>query len=246
MSNCKNCNTPVTEKFCPVCGKAVQLKRIDKHYISHEILHLLHFEKGFFYSAKELIIRPGDTIREFIKDDRSKHMKPVAFLILTSLLFTLIAHFFHVDEIYNERDRLVFEKSSIGTIMHWVQTHYGYANIAMGAFIALGVTLFFRKYKYNFFEISVLLCFVMGQAMLLLTIETLFSKILSEQSYRIILGIISLAYPTWAIGQFFDKKKIINYVKAFFAYLAGYLLFNLSIVIIGLVTDVFLKIFGKH
>lgn len=240
MTNCKNCNTEITEKFCSNCGQSATLKRIDKHYISHEIQHLLHFEKGVFYTAKELLIRPGNSIRDFINENRSKHMKPVAFLILTSLLYTLITHIFHADKIYNE-EKSLFGKSSIGDIHHWVQTHYGYANIIMGIYIALCVKLFFRKFKYNLFEITILLCFVMGQGMLLLTVEALFVGLLSKQIFITILTVISIAYPTWAIGQFFDKKKILSYIKAFFAYILGYLLFYIATILVGLAADLILK-----
>jgi hypothetical protein len=243
MINCKNCYTPLkpNENFCPNCGQPVTVKRIDSHYISHEIFHLLHFEKGLFYTLKQLTTKPGHSIREFIKVDRTKHMKPIAFLILTSLLFTLMAHLFHVDQIYNEKEKLMFNESSVADIQHWVQTHYGYANIIMGGFIALFVKLLFRKYQYNFFEISVLLCFVMGQGMFLLTIQTLFVGVLNEGVYKAILSIVSLAYPTWAIGQFFDGKKVMSYVKAFLAYLLGYSLFYIAVILVGLTMDLILK-----
>jgi hypothetical protein len=240
MANCKNCNTEITGKFCPDCGQPATLKRIDKHHISHEIQHLLHFEKGVFYTVKELLARPGSSIKEFIHDNRTRHMKPVAFLILTSLLYTLIAHLFHADRIYSEEDKLLMEKSSIGHIHHWVQTHYGYANIIMGIFIALCVKLFFRKYPYNLFEITILLCFVMGQGMLLVTIETLFVGLLSKQVFISIMTLISLVYPTWAIGQFFDKTKMSSYVKAFFAYILGALLFYIAIILVGVAVDLIL------
>jgi Protein of unknown function (DUF3667) len=154
MTTCKNCDNQIIGNFCSNCGQQAKLKRIDKHYISHEVLHLLHFEKGFFYTVKELITKPGNSIREFINENRNKHMKPVAFLILTSLLYTLIAHFFHADEIYNSKEKNLFGQSSIGDIQHWVQTHYGYANILMGIFIALCVKLLFRKYKYNLLKLQ--------------------------------------------------------------------------------------------
>lgn len=246
MTNCKNCSNQIIHNFCSECGQPAKLKRIDRHYISHEVLHLLHFEKGFFYTAKNLITKPGNSIREFINENRNKHMKPVAFLILTSLVYTLIAHFFHADEIYNSKEKLAFGKSSIGDIQHWVQTHYGYANILMGIFIALCVKLLFRKYKYTLFEITVLLCFVMGQSMLLLTLETFFVGLLNKQSYTIILSIIAFAYPTWAIGQFFNRTKLISYIKAFFAYLLGYFFFQIAIIIIGLTTDLIIKGTGTH
>lgn len=240
--NCKNCDTELTLNYCPGCGQAAKLKRIDGHYISHEIQHLLHFEKGFFYSAKELCIRPGKTIKEFIDTNRNKHMKPVAFLILTSLLYTLIAHFFHADEFYNKRDQLLFENSVIGDMLHWVQTHYGYSNILMGIFIALCIKLFFRKYQYNLFEITILLCFVMGQGMLLITFEAFFVGLLSKDVFMGILVVVSFAYPTWAIGQFFARKKMSSYFKAFLAYILGYLLFYMAIIIVGLAVDLIVKI----
>lgn len=248
MNHCKNCNSELksTEKFCPNCGQPLHLERIDKHYVYHEVFHLLHFEKGFFYNAKELITRPGLTIREFLSENRNKHMKPIAFLILTSLLFTLVAHILHADQIYNEKEKLLFKDSSIDDIQNWVQTHYGYANIIMGGFIALCVKLLFRKYNYNFFEISVLLCFIMGQGMLLLTVETFFLPLIGQAVYQIILTLVSFAYPTWAIGQFFDGKKVTSYFKALAAYILGYLLFYIAVVFVGLAIDLTMKLMTSH
>lgn len=241
MTNCKNCNQPLNGTFCSSCGLPATLKRIDRHYISHELLHLLHFEKGFLYTAKELMLRPGESIREFIFDNRTKHMKPIAYLILTSLLFTLLAHLFHVDELYNSKEKINTGSASVDSIMFWVQANYGYSNLIYGLFYTLMVKLFFRKYQFNFFEIMVLMCFIMGQSMLLLTFETFFIDLMGLKLFGIILLLISIIYPTWAIGQFFDKSKISSYVKAFFAYLLGYILFQLAIILVGLSYDYFVK-----
>ena len=171
-------------------------------------------------------------------------MKPVAFLVLTCLLYTLIAHLFHADEIYIEKEKLLPEKSSIVDIWQWVQTHYGYTSIIMGGFIALFVKRQFRKYDYNLFEITVLLCFVFGQDALLATVVTFFIGILDEQLYEIILYVIAFAYPTWAIGQFFDRGKISSYAKAFFAFLLGIILLAVAIIFVGLIADLVIKIAG--
>lgn len=239
---CKNCAAEINSNYCASCGQKVRLERIDKHYISHEIQHLLHFEKGAFYTAKELLLRPGKSIKEFITENRSKHMKPVAFLILTSLLYTVISHFLKADELYNKKEEIFFKDSFVGNLQHWVQTNYGYSNILMGIFIALCVKLLFMKYRYNFYEIIILLCFVMGQGMLFLTVQSFFVGVLSEVAFISFLTLISIAYPTWAIGQFFDKTKISSYVKAFFAYILGYLFFYLFIIIVGLTVDLIQKI----
>lgn len=81
----------------------------------------------------------------------------------------------------------------------------------------------------------------MGQSMLLLTFETFFIDLMGLKLFGIILLLISIIYPTWAIGQFFDKSKISSYVKAFFAYLLGYILFQLAIILVGLSYDYFVK-----
>lgn len=246
MINCRNCNNQVIGNFCSNCGQSANLKRIDKHYISHEFLHLFHFETGFFYTAKQLSYRPGNSIREFADKNRNKHMKPVAFLFLTSIIYTLITHLTHADKINNAQVELSFGKSSIDDIQHWVETHSGYSHIIMGVFIALFVMLLFKKYQYNIFEITIILCFAIGQVLLLTAIEALFVGVLNEQLYKIIYGILYFIYPVWVIGQFFDGKKIISYIKAFFAYLFGYLSFIISIIVIGLITDGLVSLLNNH
>jgi hypothetical protein len=118
----------------------------------------------------------------------------------------------------------------------WVQQNYGYANILMAVFVALWIKLFFRKYQYNFFEILILLCFVMGMGML---IFTLFGVVegLTKQSMLGLGGIFGFGYICFAIGNFFDKKRIMSYVKGLFAYLLGSITFFLLLIILGLVID---------
>ncbi len=199
MPNCKNCNHAVTENFCPNCGQAVKLQRIDSHYIIHEITHVLHLEKGIFYTVKELLIRPGQNVKEFISEDRSRLVKPVIFIIISSLIYSIVSHLFHIEDGYitisgNEADR----KSSIFAMMGWLQGHYGYANIMMGMFIAFWLKLFFKKYDYSFFEILILLCFVIGMGMLMLTVSSVIEGITHTQlmAYS---GMLFMAYATWSI-----------------------------------------------
>ncbi|MEM6298978.1 MAG: DUF3667 domain-containing protein, partial [Bacteroidota bacterium] len=58
------------------------LKRIDKAYILSEISSVLNLEKGIFYTIKELLIRPGKSIRTFIHEDRTRLVKPIVFIIV--------------------------------------------------------------------------------------------------------------------------------------------------------------------
>jgi len=216
----------------------MQIKRVDAHYILHEIQHILHFEKGILFTVKELLIRPGQNIRTFIADNRSRLVKPVIFIIVSSLIYTVISHFFHIEEGYVEFKEV--KKTSIGLIYDWVQGHYGYANILMGICISLWLKLFFKKYNYNFFEVLILLCFVMGIGMLIISVFAV-AEGLSKISLMKVSGITAAAYSTWAIAQFFNGKKVINYVKAMIAYCLGMLIFGLLLVLLGVSIDLLIK-----
>jgi hypothetical protein len=238
MDNCSNCNDALTGKYCSNCGQVANVKRIDGHYILHEIEHVLHFERGILFTIKELLIRPGQNIRDFITENRSRLVKPIIFIIVTSLIFTLISHFFHIEGGYihiNEE-----KKTAIGSVFNWIQNHYGYANIVIGVFVVFWLKMFFRKYDYNFFELLILLCFVIGMEMLIFSVFTLFVG-LTKLNVMQVSGFIGMSYCIWAIGQFFDKTKPISYVKAFASYVLGLITFSLSAVILGALIDLIMK-----
>ncbi|SCY64985.1 DUF3667 domain-containing protein [Flavobacterium caeni] len=234
---CKNCQSEYAGNFCPNCGQPAQLKRIDGHYIIHEIEHVLHFEKGILFTVRELLVNPGKNIRDFFVENRSRLVKPIIFIIITSLIYSITSHFFHIEEGYVVAKGI--QKSSVTAIFAWVQQHYGYANIIMGVFIVLWLQLFFRKSGYNFFEILILLCFVMGMGMLIFALFA-FLQGLTHANLMTFAGIAGFAYCTWAIGEFFGRKPM-NYFKAFWAYALGYLTFCAAAFALGNLIDLAIK-----
>lgn len=236
--NCKNCDAEITLKYCPNCGQPAQLKRIDGHYIVHEIEHVLHFERGILFTVRELAIHPGQSIRKYLSENRSRLVKPIIFIILTSLIYTIISHVFHIEEEYVTQKGL--EKSAIGTILKWIQANYGYASILTGIFIALWLLVFFKKYGYNFFELLIMLCFVQGISMLIFAVFALIEGIIHIK-FLSIAGFIGIAYVVWAMGNFFEARKIGNYIKALFAFLLGSVSFYIIIFIVGITIDILTK-----
>tara|TARA_R110002126_G_scaffold155578_6_gene302655 strand:- start:491 stop:1207 length:717 start_codon:yes stop_codon:yes gene_type:complete len=233
--NCKNCNTEINSKFCPDCGQPTNLKRIDGHYVMHEIEHVLHFERGILYTVRELITKPGQNIRNYLSENRSRLVKPVIFIIVTSLIYTIISHFFHIEEEIINFDGL--EKSSIGTILRWMQGNYGYTSILTGIFIAIWLKVFFKKYGYNFFELLIMLCFVQAISMLVFAVFALAQGLLHVKLLGAA-GIIGMGYIIWAMGNFFEAKKIGNYLKATISFFLGTISFYIVIFALGLAIDV--------
>jgi hypothetical protein len=204
----------------------------------HEIEHVLHFERGILYTIRELLINPGQNVRNYLSENRSRLVKPIIFIIVTSLIYSTCSNFFHLEDRYV--NYLGNHKSTTSAIFKWIQGHYGYANIIMGIFIALWTKLFFRRYKLNIFEILILLCFVIGIGMLIYSVFTIIQG-LTHFNLMQTAGIAGLVYTTWAIAQFFEKRKVATYVKSFFAYILGMLTFSLAAIIIGILTDLIIK-----
>lgn len=236
--NCKNCVSKIHGNYCAQCGHAAKLKRIDGHFVLHEIEHVLHFEKGLFFTIRELLIRPGKSVREYISENRNRLVKPIIFIIVTSLIYTLMEHFFHIEKGYFSIND--DKAATVKAISDWVHEHYGYANIIMGFFIACWLKIFFRKQDVNIFEIAILLSFVMGMGMLFLAIAA-FVKGVTGLNLMPAASFITFAYLSWAIGQFFDQSKFTNYIKAGAAYVLGFATFSASTWIVGAGYDAMLK-----
>ena len=50
------------------------------------VLSVLNFERGIFFTIKELIIRPRVVIEEYLKKDRKKLVNPIRFLVFSTAL----------------------------------------------------------------------------------------------------------------------------------------------------------------
>lgn len=238
LGKCRNCEAELTDNFCPNCGSPKTLKRIDGNYILSEIVSVLNFDKGIFYTIRELVVRPGNNIQNFIHNDRNRLVKPIIFVIVCSLVYTIAQQFLKFEDGYVSAGG--FGDSFVNNIFGWIQKNYGYTNILMAVFIAGWIKLFFIKHKYNFFEIIILLCFVMGVGMLIYTTFGILESI-TKINVLPIGAILGFIYTSWAIGQFFNKKKKVSYLKGLLAYILGMISFYFIAVIIGLGIDLISK-----
>lgn len=233
--DCPNCNTIIDEKYCSQCGRPAELPRIDGQYIRKEIGSVLSFDKGILLTIRELVLRPGQNIREFLFNDRNRLVKPIIFIIICSLSYTLSQRLLNFEDGYFNFSSET-EDSAILTIFSWVQKNYGYANIIIAFFIAFWTQLLFRKSGYNFFEILVLIFFIIGVGMLIFSVFGIIDALTPIRILNIG-GITGMLYAAWAIGQFFDKKKMLNYLKAALSYVLGIVSFSLLAILLGTIVD---------
>jgi len=244
MNSCKDCNEAVSGNYCPNCGQAVRLQRIDRKYIFREIASAFSAERGMLYTIRKMLLRPGESIRQYLTEDRKRYVKPVSFIIVTSLIYTLVSHFFHIDaKIFQQQlsdETAALELPTQELIINWMIDNSGYLSIMEGFFMAFWVKLFFRKSGYNLFEIFVLFCYISGIASLFSAIIFIIQG-LANLDLIFISTLIMMIYYTWATGQFFGKRKVKNYVKSFASYMLGLSLLSILIAFIVVLFDIILK-----
>src|SRR5690606_33845500 len=97
-----------------------------------------------------------------------------------------------------------------------------------------------RKHNYNFFELLIMLCFIMGMGMLILAFFSIIEG-LSGTPLMPLAGPILVLYCVWAIGQFFNQHKVSTYLKALAAYLLGMITFTVLAGLLGYMIDVIFK-----
>lgn len=234
---CKNCQAEIDAKFCSNCGQPMHLERINGHYIVHEIQHVLHFERGILFTIRELVTNPGQNVRNYLTENRSRLVKPIIFVIITSLIYSLCVNIFHIEQ--NYVDIKGSENGATVKIFQWIQSHYGYANLIMAIFIAAWLVLFFRKSRFNFFEIMILLCFTMGIGMLIYAVFAIVQGLIGI-NLVFIGGLVGTYYCVWAIGTFYGGRGVMKFLKAFFAYIMGMISFTFLAIMLGLLIERFL------
>jgi hypothetical protein len=206
-----------------------------------EIGDFLFASKGMVYTIKRIMINPGAGVRQFLAQDRHRFVKPVMFVFLSSIIYTLVNHFSSLDLTIFVPQEADLDFTTL--IMNWIQANQCYTNLIVGVFMAFGVKLFFRKSGYNIFEIYVLLCYVLGIATLLDSVFAILQAVTHLNLTQVLLFIESI-YITWAVGQFFNRKKASSYIKALLSYFFGILLlmfFGACIGIIWAVINIIIK-----
>lgn len=234
MITCSACQTSYSGNFCHHCGRAAHVERIDGHFILHELLHILHLEKGFFYTVWQIIRRPGATIRGFLEGDRHRLVKPLIFLILCSLIYTLVGYVWPIPT----PPHLASGVSGELSVRHWVHTHYGYANFLVAIVIALCSRLVFFRAKFNVFETWILIAYCMATAMLMLMPFLPMQAYFPQLKYlRMALFYLPFVWMFYAMGDFYGRPMWRNFFLSAIAYVLGMVIFDRLIYALGWLID---------
>lgn len=158
--NCRNCGHSIDGKFCKNCGQNSKVDRIDFRNLLNEISEsIFQINKGFFYTLKELFIRPGSSLNEFLDGKRKNHFKPVAYVLTLSTVYFLISQVTNQntwieDLISGWTDGATAGKSGneIPKILTWFAKNYAYSTLLLLPVFSIASYLSFLKFGKNYLE----------------------------------------------------------------------------------------------
>lgn len=235
---CKNCNQTFKGHYCNNCGQPADTHRINAHFLWHDIQHgLLHFDNGIPYSIKQLFIRPGHSIREFIEGKRIRHFKPLSLVAVLAALYGFLYHYFNIDLFKASADSEV----DFGNFNEWMATHFSWVTIATIPIYTIGTYIVFRKQGYNFFELFVLNTFKASQRLFIqiLTFPILLylNSTHHAEKFSSITYLLGIVLIFWTNIQFFNKM---SRTRAFFLTIVSHLIFLITFIIVILLVLAFL------
>lgn len=91
-TSCLNCEHPVSsaQHFCANCGQSVKTHRFTLGHFFHEGFHAFtHADKGLLFLLKELAIRPGVVVKEYLAGKRKKYFNPFTFFFILMGFYVL-------------------------------------------------------------------------------------------------------------------------------------------------------------
>jgi len=185
---------------------------------------VFHVDKGIFYTIKELLVRPKDTIKGYLEGKRINYFRPFAFIIILGTVYAFIAHFFQVypeSVLMPDMGAEITQRYNI--ILEWLYGHYSIMMLAVTPLYALSTYWVFRKSGYNYLEHLVIYAYIMGIQIFLSLVCYGFYYYFSSVWIVVATVALGYCYNIWVLVQFFHKgswlktvvKAIISFILAF-------------------------------
>ncbi len=230
---CLNCGTEVHQAYCPSCGQSTTTHRFSlKHILSHDLVHgVLHLDKGFFFTLKELLTNPGKSIRKYVEGQRVRHYNYFAMLLLLvgACLLTISLTGFKFSDLVNTSQPI---KGKVDNLIQPFLEHYKIVMFLLLPMYTLVTFLIFFKAKQNVAEHFVLNTYRLCLELIFQCIFFLIFPLLKIIPFgRYIWSVVPIIYVIWFYRQYFDKdfkNKAVLVLLSIAAYIICAILLGLS------------------
>ena len=94
---CLNCHDHYTGRFCPRCGQAATTSRFSMKVAAENFADAYGMgERGMFRTMRDLLLRPGYLILDYLRGMRVSYFAPFKMFFLLFAISTLVTHGFNI------------------------------------------------------------------------------------------------------------------------------------------------------
>lgn len=241
---CKNCGYKVSGNFCSNCSQSTATQRIThKDFLSELLYGFTSWNRGFFYTLKCLITRPGYMMSEYIEGKRVRYYRPLGMLVILATMYGVLCFIMNI-----EADNLVTINAgskSVQHIINWIN-HTPFKPLAMFPLYALISLMIFRRVespKYNFSEYLFIYTFIYSQSVLIAILLAPVKIAIQNETLLLILSFAKLLFlygvMVWDFKQIFGLGLWKTLLKVALVYLYTIVAITILIFLIATVIALF-------
>lgn len=249
---CPNCSSPYTEQqdFCGRCGQKLRLPRLTTRMLLRELWNTMtNLERGFFFTLRELWLRPGETLRHYWDGARVNYYPPLRFVFLivaASTALMLVSGFY--DKVVTDAQQGIYEgfnnegqdpqvAEMQAKFQQQVKKYTHVLALLMMPFIAFFTRLFFRKHGRNFAEHLIAVSYFTAAITAISIFSYAFFLFFPEQlGYLIPFSLlVTFGFFTYAFKHTFKIGWWSAFWRSVLSYLLGYFGFMILGMIVGIV-----------
>ena len=256
--DCPTCHTHYMGNYCPRCGQSA---RIGRYSFKNALLLFLDVwglgNRGMFRTLRDLLLRPGYMIRDYLSGMQMAYFPPFKMLFLLTTLSILVAHGLNIkgtsqkerqrQELISMQTTSAEEHPDAGDVAadefnkKWIDRVYNiqehYPNLLSLGFIVLMSSfyyIFFRKSKtipdLRYSEFFIGMVYTANMLSIYETVMTFFCLPVQVVSYASVLTVI----PLKQLSGFTWKRTILSMLGAIV--LIGVVVFGL--IVIGVIVGI--------
>jgi hypothetical protein len=220
MKYCKNCGRPVKDLYCGHCGQMADPGKINFLFLCREVFHFVtHTENGFLFTSFQMIIRPGQTAKNYIEGKRKNYQSPISYFLLWTTIFILFLYM--IEKIFGN-NAVINYGDYFGPA---ADTRLAISNLSIVLtvvipFQALYLFLLVTRKSYNYFETMVATIYSLGtiiQFQFLFAVFALIYHVVYSGTVRLqISDSFKILYLMWFILDTIRLYSVkYKYIRAF-------------------------------
>jgi hypothetical protein len=201
---CVTCGAARAGPFCSQCGQRSLAGRHTLRGFAAGALRRAIGDDGAFLTAKELAVRPGDVIRNYLAGQTVRYVNPVTYFLLAAALFTIVGRSVSGSTGASDSDKVF--------------------TFLVIPFVAGASRVFHWRGAYNYAEHLIAVVYLAAQTLLLLAILYPFTLLLPKQlsgSFAASCGVLAVIYFVWGYSRIFKERPWLAAIIGVLALVSG-------------------------